>query len=241
MLHELYVHHKNFLLQPPFTIAGIALDMVQHGMALGLGGGSTIATLIPLLAEKIKQGFSIQLYTSSEDTHSLMANEGMTIHDQGQAKKLDLYFDGCDQLDRSLNALKSGGGIHTREKILAAMADQFILLADERKWVEKFDRKFPLAVELLPESSQYISFRVEKHYPGSATSFRMKDDKPLRTVHGNFLLNIWFESWPSLQGVNEWLKSLPGVIETSLFYSMATAAIIGGQNGARLIEKRIAG
>jgi ribose 5-phosphate isomerase A len=228
---------ENFLMESNFSIAALALEMVRDEMALGLGGGSTIATLIKPLAEKMEKGIRLQLYTSSDATRLLMLSEGMSIHDQGQSKKLDIYFDGCDQLDKNLNALKSGGGIHTQEKILAAMSDQFILVADEKKWVDQFDARFPLVIELLTDSRHYIPPRIERHFPGCRTNFRMKNEDVFRTTNGNLLLEIWFDHWPPLEGINAWLKSLPGVIETSLFYSMANAAIIGSPNGAKKVKK----
>ena len=219
------------------TIAGLAMDMVQSGMALGLGGGSTIAGIIPALADEIKNGLSLELFTSSDATKTRIRDAGLYVHDQGHAKKLDIYFDGCDQFDQNLNALKSGGGIHTHEKILASMADQFVIVADEKKQVEFFEKKFPLVIDLLPESRDYIPPRIESHFPGSVTKFREQNGQWALTSNGNLLLEIWFESWPALSGINAWLKTLPGLIESSLFYSMASSAIVGSQDGARLIVR----
>ena len=67
-------------------------------------------------------------------------------------KSIDIYFDGCDQLDSELNALKIGGGIHTQEKLLASMANEFILIGDESKLVQNFDNRFPVVIELLPQA-----------------------------------------------------------------------------------------
>lgn len=228
-----------FLMESNISIAALAIEMIRDGMAVGFGGGSTIATLIKPMAARIKKGLRLELYTSSDATRLLLLGEGMTIHDQGQAKRLDIYFDGCDQLDRNLNALKSGGGIHTQEKILAAMSDQFILVAEEKKCVDKFDKRLPLVIELLRDSSHYVPPKIERHFPDCRANFRMKNEDVFRTINGNFLLEVWFATWPPLEGLNEWLKSLPGVIETSLFYSMADAAIIGTPDGARIIKKEI--
>ena len=79
-----------------------------------------------------------------------------------QLKQIDIYFDGCDQFDNQLNALKSGGGIHTQEKLLASMAKQFVLVGDETKRVDSFDVKFPLVIEMLPQSLLYVPFKIEK-------------------------------------------------------------------------------
>ena len=217
-------------------IGELALQMVQNDQALGLGAGSTIGTIIPLLGERIKQGLQIELYTSSNETQALMLENGLDVHDVGQAQQLDLYFDGCDQFDKNLNALKSGGGIHTQEKILAAMADQFIIVADEKKCVDHFDKRFPLVLEILPQAQEYIPPRIKKHFPESVTRIRLQDSLPQKTINGNLLLEIWFESWPPLKGINEWLKTLPGFIESSLFYSMAKAAIVGSKEGAKLVR-----
>ncbi len=74
---------------------------------------------------------------------------------------MNIAFDGCDEVDQILNAYKSGGGIHTLEKIIAKMAQEYVLLVDETKVVEKFDCKVPVVFEIMPEAANYVTSQVE--------------------------------------------------------------------------------
>ena len=75
--------------------------------------------------------------------------------------KISVAFDGCDEVDENLIALKSGGGIHTKEKIIATMADDYILLVDESKVVKRLEFKYPIVLEILPESKALVEKEVK--------------------------------------------------------------------------------
>ena len=104
-----------------------AMELIHDGMVIGLGGGSTVALLIQ---EIQKSGRSIQAVTPSHDTLSLCIRHQIPVLPLEMTDTIDIAFDGCDELDADLNALKSCGGIHTREKIAACMAKEYVLLAD---------------------------------------------------------------------------------------------------------------
>jgi ribose 5-phosphate isomerase A len=150
---------------------------------------------------------------------------------------MDIYLDGCDQFDQNLNALKSGGGIHSMEKLLAAMAEEFILVGDESKFTSTFSKKFPLAIEVFPEAMSYVEARLLRLYQQGRVTRRKQGDSEnfFRTTHGNDLLDLWFEKWPALSEINPALKSIPGVVETSLFYGMAKKAIVAGTGGVKMM------
>jgi ribose 5-phosphate isomerase A len=103
-----------------------AVGLVQPEQVIGLGAGSTIAFMVGLLAEQAQKGLQIQLLTSSFTTRQLLLQHGFAVVAVADVEKIDIYFDGCDQVDHNLQALKSGGGIHTREKLLASMATRFM-------------------------------------------------------------------------------------------------------------------
>ena len=219
--------------------AGEAISFIKNNTTIGLGAGSTIAYMIELLAEEVRKGLALKVLTSSFTTHQLLLQNGFFVQPITDIAEMDIYFDGCDQLDKDLNALKSGGGIHTREKLLASMAKQFILVGDEAKYVEQFDTRFPLVVELLPEAFSYVSINIQKLYPGVKSVIRMsnKKDGAVITDNCNYLLDIWFASWPDLAQLNRKIKEITGVVETSLFYKLADKAIIAGENGIKILEK----
>ena len=100
-----------------------ALQYIQDGMIIGLGGGSTIAHLARFVKESGKQ---LQIVTPSQETEALCVELGLPLLPLRQVAHVDIAFDGCDEADRRLYALKSGGGIHVREKLIANMADTYI-------------------------------------------------------------------------------------------------------------------
>ncbi len=128
--------------------AAKAITFIEDNSIVGLGAGSTIAYIVDYLKTKINEGLSIQLVSSSYTTKQLLVRENLSISPIEFCKQIDIYFDGCDQFDKQLNALKSGGGIHTQEKLLASMAKQFFLVGDDSKLVDKFDTKYPLVIEI---------------------------------------------------------------------------------------------
>jgi ribose 5-phosphate isomerase A len=216
-----------------------AITLVSDKTIVGLGAGSSIAYLVQFLREQTENGFNIQILTSSFSTHQLLLKNNFAVQSVDAFKSIDIYFDGCDQFDYELNALKSGGGIHTQEKLLASMANEFVLIGDESKLVANFNHRFPLVIELLPQAVGYIPGCIQKHFPGSTSAYRVSEKKDgfVITENGNYLLDIWFGEWPGLSRINPLLKSIAGVVETSLFYGLANKAIIAGKDGIKVLER----
>src|SRR4051794_539211 len=144
-----------------------ALKMIEKDMIVGLGAGSTIAHLAKALAAEHELVASLKLVSSSLETIELLEELRLEVADAGRFDKISIYFDSCDQLDRELNALKSGGGIHTSEKILATMAEQFVLVADACKLVTVLDSVFPLTMEILPNAVRKVIYSVTNLYPNT--------------------------------------------------------------------------
>lgn len=219
--------------------AAKAVTFVNDNNIVGLGAGATMAYAAEFLKTKIDNGLSIQLVTSSFTTRQLLLKENLTVLPIEACKEIDIYFDGCDQFDKQLNALKSGGGIHTQEKLLASMAKQFVLVGDASKLADTFDTKYPLVIEMLPQSLEFIPYKIQQLFPDVTTSMRLSDKKDgtVITENGNYLLDIYFETWPELSSINQTFKSIAGVVETSLFYGLAHKAIIAGENGITVLDK----
>lgn len=216
-----------------------AITFIKDSTIVGLGAGSTIAHIVYFLADELKNDLKIKMVTASFNTQQLLLQKGFVVQPIAAITELDIYFDGCDQVDKNLNALKSGGGIHTREKLLASMAKQFILVGDEAKYVTQFDVSYPMVVELLPEARLYVTASIQKLFPDVKTALRMSDKKegPAITDNGNYLMDLWFSVWLPLEPLNTLMKAITGVVETSLFYNLAHKAIIAGKDGVKIIEK----
>ncbi|MBS1596968.1 MAG: ribose 5-phosphate isomerase A [Bacteroidetes bacterium] len=219
--------------------AAKAITLVKNQSTVGLGAGSTIAYMVDFLKIEIKKGLDIKLTTSSFNTKQLLLHHEIPVMDMKTISSVDICFDGCDQFDQDLHALKSTGGIHTQEKLLASMAKEFILIGDDSKYAEKLDTKFSILIELLPEATSFVAAKIKELFPGVRTTQRMDEQKkePLITWNKNYLLDIWFNAWPELSTINPLLKTITGVVETSLFYNLAKKAIVAGSAGTSIIER----
>jgi ribose 5-phosphate isomerase A len=210
-----------------------ASTSIKKNTSIGLGDGATIRWLAGYLMDGIGNGINVSLYTSSIQTELFLQQSGARVLDISLVDELDIYFDGCDQVDIRLNALKSGAGIHTNEKLFAAMAKRFIILADASKFVSKLDKKFPLVLEVLPQAIGFVIGEMKRKFPATVLQIRVLEtaDKPILTRNGNLLVDCFFPEWPDLGFLNKESKKIKGVVEISLFYRMVNEAIIAGNSG----------
>src|ERR1700761_4870383 len=110
-----------------------AARLIRMGDTIGLGAGSTMGHLISALKEQPDLMRSLRVASSSFATRQRLLQDGFIVLESGWLSRVDWYFDGCDQFDRRLNALKSGGGVHAAEKGLAGMAGRFVLRGGHSK------------------------------------------------------------------------------------------------------------
>jgi ribose 5-phosphate isomerase A len=212
-----------------------AAKLIQPGQTIGLGAGSTMLHLI----DAIRSVPNLTVASSSFTTRQLLQQQGFPVKESGWIHRLDYYFDGCDQFDWRLTALKSGGGVHTAEKVLAAMADNFILVGDASKRVDRLGTAYPLVVEVIPEALSFVADRLKRFFKPVRSELRSSDKKDgaVITERGNFLIDNWFDPFPEPGIVNDRITNLPGVLEHSLFFNMAHQAITAGPDGIRVYTK----
>jgi ribose 5-phosphate isomerase A len=222
--------------------AKAALEFIKPGQTIGVGAGSSIANLIKLLATECTFSSSLTLVSSSFKTSNLIIESGLHLQSATVVKRLDIYFDGCDQFDTALNALKSGGGIHTTEKILASMAEQFILIGDTGKFAAHLDTNYPLVIEVIPAALNSVMEQLRSSFPEARLTLRLSTQKDGAVIseYGNFLVDIHFSHLAALDELNIRIKMIPGVVEHSLFYRMATKAIIAGEEGTKILDPQYA-
>jgi len=217
-----------------------AADLIHSGMTVGIGTGSTVAFFIEELGRRMKQGLEIKATATSYQSRILCQQAGIPLVDASFLDKLDIAVDGADEIDPGLNAIKGGGAAHTMEKVIASMADRFILIADETKLVPRLLTSFPLPVEVMPGALSLARKRIAAL--GGEANIRMavRKDGPVISENGNFILDISFGSIPDdLKELDLLLKDIPGLVETGLFLGMAEMAIIGCKNEVRTIYPAI--
>ena len=176
------------------------------------------------LAEDIKEAEKdVKVVTPSDHTAQVCKKLGLEIVDTKEVKEIEIAFDGCDQVDSDLDAYKSGGGIHTLEKIIAKMAKEYVLLVDETKVTDKLNNKVPVVLDIIPEAVNYVTSQVE----AMGATVKKRDEH---------LLEVYYDTLPELEEIDKNLKMITGVIETSLFYQVATKALVAGEEGIRVIK-----
>ena len=212
-----------------------AMKYIKDGMIIGLGGGRSIAYLIEYMKED--KNLNVKIVTPSTKTKLLCIENGLEVLHTCFLDNVDVAFDGCDQVDENLNALKSGGGIHTKEKLIASMAKEYILLVDEAKVEKTLTFKAPVVLEILEDSLKYVERQVLEL--GGKPVVRSSDIKDGFTIsdNGNLLMNVDFNDVKDIYELNNSLINICGVIETSLFTNVITKAIIASEEGIRVISK----
>ncbi len=208
-----------------------ALELVRPGMTLGLGTGSTAAHFVKGLGERLKEGLVIAgAVATSEATAALARAAGVALLEPGPETRFDLAVDGADEIDPALTLIKGGGGALLREKIVAAAAVRFVVIADAGKRVPRLGR-FPLPVEVTPFAWALTARKVAEALRAAGCgrdilSLRQKDGAPFVTDGGNYILDCQASEIPDAPALAALLDATPGVVEHGLFIGLAHEAIV---------------
>lgn len=215
-----------------------AVDLVQPGMRLGLGTGSTARHFVDLLGERVKQGLSIVGVPTSQATFDQAAALGVPLATLDEIPELDLTIDGADELDGSLRLIKGGGGALLREKIVAAASRRMIVIADRSKLVATLGA-FALPVEVAPfglgATRQQIERRCAELGLRGAIELRRKAGAAFVTDGGHYILDCAFGRIGQPEPLAQALDSIPGVMGHGLFLGLASAAILASEDGLKVI------
>ncbi len=205
-----------------------AAALVQPGMLVGLGTGSTAYWAIEKLGEMVKGGLNIRAVATSLASEKQAKELGIPITSFSEIQQLDIDIDGADEVSYDLQIIKGGGGALLREKIVAMASRKKIIVADERKYVKTLG-KFPLPIEIIPFGWELV-FRAVQSLKGGPT-LRTKEDKPYITDNGNYILDCAFGAIENPEQLHHQLKTITGVVETGLFINMKPTVIIAYENG----------
>ena len=214
-----------------------AIALVQDGMRLGLGTGSTASIMVRELAARVQaEGLSLRCAATSKATADLAIELGLRVETLDQIGWLDLTIDGADEVDPHLHLIKGGGAAHLREKVVAAASDRMVVIADPGKVVETLGA-FPLPVEVLAfgfETTRTLIRRAldQLDLGGRDILQRLKGSDPLITDEGNYILDLHMQNIPDAAALARALSSIPGVVEHGLFLGMCDLAIIGRSDGS---------
>ncbi|WP_120635089.1 ribose-5-phosphate isomerase RpiA [Ruegeria sp. EL01] len=219
-----------------YVAARRAADMVEDGMRVGLGTGSTAAWLVRRLGERVqRENLRIKGVPTSTRTAQLAREVGIEVVSLDQAGWLDLTIDGADEFDGDLNLIKGGGGAHLQEKIVATASDQMIVIADAGKEVETLGA-FPLPVEVIPFGWQTTRTLIEEALDtldvlGTSAALRMNGEAPFVTDEGNHILDLHLQRIGNARQMALVLNQVPGVVENGLFIDICDKVVIGHGDG----------
>jgi ribose 5-phosphate isomerase A len=207
-----------------------AAEMVESGMSVGLGTGSTSRMFIKALGARVKnEGLKIRCVASSDASHDLGRSLGMDVVSLAELPELDLYIDGADEVGPGLSLIKGGGGALLREKIVASAAKKFIVVVDSTKVVGTLG-KFPLPVEVVKMALRLVEKRLTDL--SLKPKLRHHSDGTLyMTDENNYILDCVCERIEDPAATAAEIRAIIGVVEHGLFLKMASLALVAGDNG----------
>ncbi len=218
------------------SAAAAALELVEPGMRLGLGTGSTAAWFVELLGMKVStEGLDVTCVPTSIRTGEQAEGWGIKLTTLDDLGFLDMTVDGADEFDPNLNLIKGGGGALLQEKIVAAASARVVIIADASKEVEVLGR-FPLPVEIVPfgwETTRHLMERVLKDHDvdDRASSLRLQRGQPFITDENHFIVDLSLGRIGDPARLNAALNQVPGVVDTGLFCGIAERVIVGAADG----------
>ena len=214
------------------TLVGqAALEYVVPGEIVGVGTGSTVNKFIDALAS-IKEQIKGAVSSSVASTERLQAL-GIRVFDANDVQQLSVYIDGADEIDGQGNMIKGGGAALTREKIVAALSNKFVCIADESKLVKTLG-KFALPVEVIPMAAQ----RVVRQFAalGGQARVRLKGDKPLVTDNGQIILDVTGLQIADPLAFESQVSQWPGVVTVGVFaFQKAQVCLLGTARGVKTL------
>lgn len=215
--------------------AARALTLVEDGMKLGLGTGSTAKHFVALLGDRVRGGLDVIAVPTSEATRAQAQAEGIRLATLDEFPELDLTVDGADELNDALDLVKGGGGALLREKIVAAASRRMIVIADGSKRVARLGR-FPLPIEVVPFGLEATRRAVARAIAvsGASGDLRLRsatDNAPYVTDGGHFILDAHLGTIEAPDALAAALATVPGVVEHGLFLGLATGAVLATEDG----------
>jgi ribose 5-phosphate isomerase A len=218
-------------------IAGeAAAALIEAGMTVGLGTGSTAAWFVKALGARGLAG--LKCVATSTATADLARSVGLKVLDLDKAESIDITVDGADEIGPDLALIKGGGAALLREKLVWEASLRCVVIADAAKAVNTLGA-FPLPIEVVPFGNVHTAGRIADALAwcgiGGEPRLRMKDGQPIRTDNGNLIYDAACKTIADPALLAEALKSLTGVVDHGLFLGLADEALIGTDSG---VERR---
>jgi len=210
--------------------------LVESGMVVGLGTGSTAAWFVKALGAR---RLDVTCVSTSTATAELAASLGMKLAELGETREIDLTVDGADEIGPGLSLIKGGGAALLREKLVWEASRRCVVIADQAKQVKTLG-KYPLPIEVVGFGHESTALRICDALAecdlGAAPRLRIRDGEPVITDNGNLVYDAACGSIPEPALLADALKSVTGVVEHGLFLDLADEALIATASGVERIS-----
>jgi ribose 5-phosphate isomerase A len=232
-----------------YSIAERALQRVAGGMVLGLGTGRAAEAFIERLAERSRAGLRVRGVPTSQRSDELARRLNIEVVSLEEIDRIDIAFDGADEVAPDLSLTKGLGGALLREKVVASEAEQFVVLVTAEKLVERLGTKAPIPIEVVQFAAPTVTRRLKKL--GGKPTLRRKQGAPAQgpavkgfpylTDNQNWILDTDFGPIDRPGELDAEIRAIPGVVGTGLFVGMASAVIVGEEGSIRELRRTAAG
>lgn len=211
-------------------------EVVEAGMVVGLGTGSTTAWAIARIGERIaEEGLDVQGVATSLQSHELAKEAGVPLVTLDEVTDIDVAIDGADQYTESgPHVVKGGGAAHAREKVIDTAAERFVIATDEDKATDPLD--FPVPLSVLPDSRTLAAEWVREQGGEPELRYANQKDGPLFTANGNLVLDCDFGPIEDPPDRARQLSAIPGAQEHGLFVDIVDDVYVGTADGVETLE-----
>ena len=209
-----------------------AADLIEPGMTVGLGTGSTAAWFVKALAARGLTG--LRCVSTSEATAALAASLGLPLVELDEAGLIDLTVDGADEIGPGLVLIKGGGAALLREKLVWEASARCVVIADASKTPGRFG-SYPLPIEVVAFGHVTTARRIAAALAAAGidgeAKLRLRDGVPVRTDGGNYIYDAACGAIADPAALGATLKAITGVVEHGLFLGLAERALLGADDG----------
>jgi ribose 5-phosphate isomerase A len=215
-----------------------AVELVQPGMVVGLGTGSTAIFATRRIGALLRAGTlrDITGFPTSKATAEAARAAGIPLLDEDCPQPIDVTIDGADEVDPQLDLIKGGGGALLREKIVAQASQRVVIVVDESKLSPALGTRWALPIEVI-----VFGWRSQSRFLsglGARIAVRSgADGSPFRTDQGNMILDCTFGAIAEPKALAERLGGRAGLVEHGLFLGVATDLIVAGKDGIRHLTR----
>jgi ribose 5-phosphate isomerase A len=217
--------------------ANYAATLLEDGMVVGLGSGSTATLAVAAIGQRVQQGLRIVGIPTSELTAGQARRLGIPLSTLAEYSQIDVTIDGADEVEPgTLSLIKGGGGNQLREKIVATASLRLVIVVDQTKVVPQLGTRAKIPVEVAQFAWQATARNLIKLNANPALRQRLEGE-PFVTDGGNYILDCAFGPIESAAVLQRELDSVVGVVEHGLFIGLASQVLVGGPEGVKILNR----